>query len=212
MAVGVDLVQVIFDRTAVSPDEDDAIITMHCRGVAAGLPDVLNPMDNTNRTNFAGKIDAWWTTMKTYVASDYVLKGIKFYSLPDAVGELLGPPDMALTRNVAGTGGNKTMPTQIATSVTFITDARKTWGRFYIPGIDGSNYSNHRLTSALCTTIANTTHLLTDRSATGACLTVWSRTHWTHHDPQFIQVDDVPDVIRSRRLTFATVRAKISAG
>jgi hypothetical protein len=43
-------------------------------------------------------------------------------------------------------------------------------------------------------------------------LTVWSRVGWTHHDPQTIQVDNIADVIRSRRFSTPTYRSTAGAG
>jgi hypothetical protein len=56
-----------------------------------------------------------------------------------------------------------------------------------------------RLEATAATGILNASKLLTSRSGTGAALTIFSRKEWTHHDPQTIQVDDIFDVIRSRR-------------
>jgi hypothetical protein len=212
MAPGVDLVQVVFDRSQLNPQEDVAILTMHCRGVQAGLPDVLNPMDDTNRGNFAGKLDTWWTAVKAYVCSKYTLREYRFYALPDSLGLPMGPPDKIVTKGINGVSAPPPMPSQVALSVTFKTDQRKQWGRFYIPGIVNSNLDNNgRFVAAMTGTIANATKGLTDRNGSGACLTVWSRTQWTHHDPQTIQVDDIPDVIRSRRLSFPITRSQVAA-
>lgn len=209
---GVDLVQVIFDRSVVSPNEDVAVVTMHCRGVVSGLPDSLNPMDDTNRDNFAGKLDTWFNAIKTYFDSAYVLTAYKFYALPATSTDPMGSPAKTYARSLQGASSSGNMPTQAATSVTFITDKRRTWGRFYLPGIRNTNLSGFRWNSAMCDAICTATKALTSRSATGACLTVWSRAEWTHHDPQYVQVDNVPDVIRSRRLSTTTYRAKQSAG
>lgn len=200
-----------FDRTGISTDEDDAIITMHCRGVQAGLPDVLNPMDDTNRGNFAGKVQAWWNAVRSLCATGCTAMDVRFYALGANASELLGPPDKIVTLTGVGQGGTAALPLQVALSTTFITDQRKTWGRFYLPCAVQSTISSARITGSAMTTLANAATGLTSRSGSGACLTVWSRKEWTHHDPQFVQVDDVPDVIRSRRLRTTITRTKVAA-
>lgn len=212
MAPGVDLVQVLFDRNSISADEDDAVITMHCRGLVAGLPDDLGPMDDGKRAAFATRIITWWGLIKGNFTSNMILRDIKFYALGNDIHDPMGPPDKIVTPSLPGTGGTGILPLQSALSVTFRTANRKQWGRFYLPGATTSVLTNGRITNAVCDALASATQGLTSRSGTDACLTVWSRVGWTHHDPQQVQVDNIPDVIKSRRLRQTTYRKQISAG
>lgn len=68
-----------------------------------------------------------------------------------------------------------------------------------------------RLDTAACTAIANAATFLTNRAQTGCALTVFSRTLWSHFDPETIQVDDVYDIIRRRRFSQPTFRAQVPA-
>jgi hypothetical protein len=208
----VNLVQCVFDRTALAVGEDVAVVTMHCRGVTSGLPDDLFPMDNTARADFKSKLDFFWGGVSNLISNKLSLVAYKSYDMPSTPG-LLGPPVQTLTPGAMTFSSSAPAPAQVAMSVTWITDARKTWGRFYIPGPLAGNWDNAgRITIANCSTIANAAKGLAKRSSSGATLTVWSRTHWTHHDPQYVQVDDVPDVIRSRRLSSPITRAKVAVG
>jgi hypothetical protein len=209
---GVDLVQLVIDRQAISVNEDVAVITMHCRGVQAALPDDLFPLDDAGRDDFNAKITAWWGLIQPMLPTGYKLTVAKFYPLPAAAGEPMGPPHKTYTHNASGVSGAPLLPTQVAMSVTFITDQRKTWGRFYIPGTNPNALTGGRWSHSDMQAVADATHHLTDRSGNGGCLTVWSRKEWTHHDPQTIQVDDIPDVIRSRRLKSTLFRATHVAG
>jgi hypothetical protein len=101
--------------------------------------------------------------------------------------------------------------------VTFKTDNRKTWGRFYIPGytttaMDGTHHGAISTTyvDELCTAAK----ALTDRSGPGnhPTLCVWSNKGRTHHDPQQVQVDDVWDIQRRRRFKHATYKKVLTAG
>jgi hypothetical protein len=209
---GVDLVQCVVDRTALATAEDDAVFTMHCRGMQASLPDDLFPIDDAGRVDFATKLMAYWNAIKTNITSGYLLREINFYALPAAAGEPMGPPVKQVLPSLPGTGGTGEQAFQVACSVTFITDQRKTWGRFYLPGFIPSVLVGGVWTNSVCDSIAAATHGLTSRSGNGACLTVWSRKQWTHHDPQRVQVDNIPDVIRRRRKSQPTYRANIAAG
>jgi hypothetical protein len=209
---GVDLVQVVFDRSAMSASEDVAVITMHCRGVQAALPDSLFPLDDAGRDNFKTKLDTFFAYWASHSSPDYKITDYKFYALPDALGTPMGDPTKHYVVSIPGAAGPGPPP-QVATSITFKTDKRKQWGRFYLPGISSSYYDSHgRMGASTCAALASQAHGLTSRSGNGGCLTVWSRTQWTHHDPQVIQVDDIPDVIRSRRFSAAITRATQPAG
>lgn len=209
---GVDLCQVVFDRGGLSANEDTAIIALHCRGVVAGLPDQLNPMDNTNRADFANKVQSWFQSLQGDIVTGITLRESRFYALGSSAAELLGAPDLVVPHGISGSSAGAPANPQMAISITWLTDQRRQWGRSYLPGVTATHLdSNGRILQSFCTALANKSHVLTNRSGTGACLTVWSRKQWTHHDPQWIQVDDVPDVIRSRRYKSTHFRAKIAA-
>lgn len=213
MAVGVDLCQVIFDRSLLDQNEDVAVITMHVRGVQASLPDNLFPLDDAGRTDFAARLDTFFAGATTYMSSKVVVKQYRFYKLPDSFGLDMGPPVKVVDTSHPGKSSATPLPNQIACSITFKTDRRKTWGRFYLPGLVVDDLSSvGLLTNAMVGTLAQTAHALTSRSGNGGCLTVWSRKEWTHHDPQVIQVDNIPDVIRRRRASLPTFKGQWGAG
>jgi hypothetical protein len=100
------------------------------------------------------------------------------------------------------------LPPQNALSVTWKTDQRKTWGRFYVPGLATNVLdTNGRVSTAWADSVVALAAPLASRSGTGACLVVFSHKEWTHHDPQQVQCDDVSDVIRRRRFSSVHYRA-----
>jgi hypothetical protein len=105
----------------------------------------------------------------------------------------------------------------VACSVTIRTDQRRHWGRFYLPSLGQAvlDSTTGRISTAFADQVAAAAVLLTDRSNTSLghpTLTVWSRTGGTHHDPQSVAVDDVPDVIRSRRFKKPIYKKILAAG
>ena len=206
------LVQIVFDRDRLAPDEDVAVITCHIRESIQGAPDIVDVSDQ-GRANFVNRIGNWWTTAGAYVHANTDLREARFYDVSSTPGGLMGDPVLVHTFNVPGRAVGNALPPQCAISVTFRTDKRKTWGRYYLPSmtvgeLDGAG----RLDQSVAGALATATALLTDRSQTGACLTVFSRKEWTHHDPQLIQIDDIVDVIRSRRFSTPLYRHQLSAG
>lgn len=210
---GIDLCQVVFDRSGLGPEEDDAIITCHVRGLQAALPDNLFPMDDAARTQFGTRLDAFFTWYCPFMSTYYKVIEYRFYALPSAANLPMGPPAKVITVNHPGTKAGAPYPSQIACSVTWKTDRRATWGRFYLPGlVDPGGGGGRFPLSTFLAPLTTAAHNLTSRSGNGGCLTVWSRKEWTHHDPQTIQADDIPDVVRSRRLKLVVNRATWGAG
>jgi hypothetical protein len=200
------LVQCVIDRSLISPNEDVAVVTMHIRPKLALLPDDTIPMTDTLRDDFKAKLDTFWTGVTAFMHTSHVVKQYRMYDIPSTRG-LLGAPKKVYTVNIPGASSAGPLPTQVACSVTWKTAQRKTWGRFYLPGfVQTKVNTSARFSSGDCTSLANLAAPLASRSGTGACLTVFSTKEWTHHDPQTVQVDDVPDVIRRRRLSFTVNR------
>jgi hypothetical protein len=206
------LVQCVFNRQDLSPDEDVAVITMHIREVVQGAPDIL-PVTDQGRDNFISRLNTWWTTIRPLFTDKISLWEARFYDVPSQPGVDMGDPVKLHSFYALGTATGGPMPPQMACSVTFKTDKRKTWGRFYLPGLSKVAIDpNGRLERTYAQTLVAATHGLTSRSGTGAALVVFSRSEWTHHDPQTIQVDDIFDVIRSRRYKAPLYRETLSAG
>lgn len=206
------LVQCVFNRDDLSADEDVAVITMHIRQTVQNSPDIL-PITTQGRDAFANRVYAWWQIVHAHVTDKIEFHEMRFYDVPDTPGADMGDPVQINGVQNKGTSTSNALPPQCAISVTFKTDQRKTWGRFYIPGFTESALdATGRLQATICQEIADATHGLTDRSVTAGALTVFSRKGWTHHDPQTIQVDDIVDVIRSRRFSMPKIRATHSAG
>jgi hypothetical protein len=206
------LVQIVFDRERLSPDEDVAVITNHIRETIQGAPDIVDVTDQ-GRANYVQRIGNWWTSVAPHVSEFLDLLEARFYEVPATHGPPMGDPVLVHHFGVTGQAVSSALPPQCATSVTLKTDKRLSWGRYYVPGVvQASTDGKGRLTNATAQDLLTGTHVLTDRSQTGAALTVFSRKEWTHHDPQTIQVDDIVDVIRSRRFSVPHFRVTLSAG
>lgn len=206
------MVHAVFDRSGLAPNEDVAVCTMHIRQVVAAAPDLL-PVTDEGRTDFVSRFGNFWLLWDQYVSSKVRFRELRFYDVPDTRGEKMGDPVLVHTFDLPGGSTTNGLPPQDAVSVTFRTPHRLNWGRIYLPGWTVTNFDSvGRPLRALCDELATAAHFLTDRGGTGAALTVFSRKNWTHYDPSEIQVDDVTDIIRRRRFSNATYRARVPAG
>jgi len=204
------LVQAVFDRSALSLTEDVAVCTMHIRKHIAFAPDV-GPITGTERTDFTNKFTTFFNAIKGNISAAIKLRELRYYDVPSGPGIDMGPAARVDTLNLVGTSGGNALPPQVALSVTFRTDVRKHWGRFYLPGLTVTQIgAAGRVNSATTAAVAAAAAPLCNRGGTGANLTVFSRLEWRDHDVTLVQVDDIADVIRRRRFSAPTVRSTAS--
>jgi len=204
--------QCVFDRTLLHADEDVAVITSHFRRVDNNLPDIFPIIDGT-RTDYRDNWITWWNAVLHAVTPKVTFREIRMYDVPAAPNTNMGDPVAVYPINSPGTAGTDPLPPQVAMSVTFKTQHRLRWGRFYVPGlVESSTDSSGRFTTGIMTDILNATHTLTGRGGSGGSLTVFSRKYWNHEDPITIQIDDIPDVIRRRRFSTAVSKLTLDAG
>lgn len=118
------------------------------------------------------------------------------------------PAVRVLDINDAFTGAGAPLPPQIALSVTEKTPVRKRWGRFYLPYLDSTVISGAgTIGGSTCTAVADAVEECYDTCfAADQIPVVWSPTVKRAYAVTQIQVDNIWDVIRSRRYTTPTVR------
>jgi len=171
-------------------------------------------------------LNTWWGSVKPYVSANHTLAEYRWYRMsfanPMAVDRRFnesGPPLRVTTVGVPGTDAVSSYnPFQVAMSITLKTAHRKHWGRIYLPGIANQRVgSTSRFTAAACDAVANATNTMigsmlgnvdfpfipstqADKVLAPAMLSITA-----------VQVDDVPDVVRSRRPKTTTYRKTLTA-
>lgn len=168
---------------------------------------VDNTWIDSDFTTLEGFLDTYWTAVKAKVHSDWVLDQFRWYkfgpSLPlSAKGnEEPGPPVRVTERNSSGTDVGTMLPPQCSVSVTLKTPVRKRWGRYYVGGLTSTSMATHgRVASAAALIFLNATDALFASATTNDYApVVYSRTRRSAFGITEVQVDDVWDVIRSRR-------------
>lgn len=200
--------QLVFSRTAPATYAED-VATMHFDWVnyTAGNPD--DTWTAGDFTTLEGFLTTWWATMKTHVGTDHTFREIRWYRK----GHLIVPPNPAIRVTsvaVAGTAAGTKCPPQCAMSITNKTGSRKHWGRTYLPGLTTSDLaSDGRLSNAFCDAFAGATDTLYT-SAAGADFNpvVYAPSVGSGLAVEAVQVDNIADVIRSRRWESTTYRKK----
>lgn len=187
---------------AGSPGEDVRVCTFHFLKLVAGSPNAT--WTEPNFTAIEDAIDTWWLTLKGNYTSAITLTEGRWYK----AGPAIVPPQepvRVVDFNSAGTlsgGAYVQLPPQVAISVTEKTSARRQWGRFYLPAPVHSvlTAASGRIATAILTSIADLTEeLYTAANVANTPVVVYSPTNSTALTVDQIQVDDIPDVIRSRR-------------
>jgi hypothetical protein len=208
--------QVVFSFAGGSTrGEDSRVTTFHFCKLAGSTP--VDAWDEADFVAVETALDAWWTSLKPSYNASYVLDELRWYK----AGPDIEPPQepvRVIDRNAPGTStAALQLPPQVACSVTERTSSRKAWGRSYLiaPVAGAVTASQGRWHSTFHTTVANAYDALYEACKTanvpvvvyspakperetkagGTLAAIGARAFTV----DTIQVDDVPDVLRSRR-------------
>lgn len=197
--------QMVFSRSPTGSTEDVATCSIDFLNLTAGAPD-----DTWTSGDFASLetlIDSFWSGISGYMMSFQTLTQYRWYRVGPGIVPP-NPPVRITTKAIAGTYGSATAP-QVAISVTERTPVRRCWGRFYIPspGRNTIDTSTGRIVGSIQTAIADTAHTLYSAAAAADFLpVVYAKTRKKLFSVEKLQVDDLADVIRSRRWDRPLVR------
>jgi hypothetical protein len=194
---------------------DDAVTTHHFIYAPAGTPSSTWATAQFEAVETA--MAAFWTTVKAFYTAATVYKQVRWYK----VGPAIVPPQLPvriIDPNVAGSGavGGDQFPPQVAISITEKTADPRAWGRFYLPAVaDGSADLYGRLGGGLQLAIADAADVLYEACVSASCFPVvyssakpsrptasggtLAATEARALPVHQIQVDDLFDVIRTRR-------------
>lgn len=194
---------------------DDAVTTHHFLRLAAGAPS-----DAWVAADFLAvesAFNTFWGAIKSHWMPATVLKQYRWYK----VGPSISPPQLPVRivdGTTAGTSVERPAPPQVAISVTEKTTDAKSWGRFYLPhpaiGSQEINTSS-RIPTTFQTSLADAADTMYQAFLTASTIgVVYSAAKASRVTKggatlpaiaaralsvDQIQVDDVYDVIRSRR-------------
>jgi hypothetical protein len=204
-----------------APSVDDArVLTIHLAKVSGGS--IVDTWSGTDFDATRNAFSSFWLAIAGLFNTRVRLDHYKYYR----AGPSIVPPNPAsyqLDITVPGTGGTAGLPPQCAITVTEMAGAKPHWGRFYLPSPSAGTVSvNGRIATTAMTTIADAADTMYQAFKTAGCPAVVYRmplparkkksgvdlpareaSAWT---VEKIQVDDVFDVIRSRRRKYPNLR------
>jgi hypothetical protein len=148
----------IYDRLRGAAPQDVAVTTHDLWKPGSG-----HSFSGAERTEAADAYVDFFDAIKLYIHPSHTLTEIRCYDGYNGDGTP-GEVDYIHDANVTGTSVNDALPPQCAFAITEVTDARRHWGRFYIPGMS-ENYSDATgsFSSAMQATIQGAAKTLYDR-------------------------------------------------
>jgi len=197
--------------------EDDAICTFDFVNITSS--EVDNTWTTADYDIATAHLVTFLTEIAPLIASTHGVKEIRFYRMQFAspmtdIRRFVpsGPPERISTVNVPGASLGEPLPSQVAYSVTERTAIPRHWGRFYLPGLTESSITGNaqRWNAGTVDAITNATTTMytsfaidelypvvvstqADKVLAGSLIGV------TH-----VASDNIPDVIRRRRLDLST--------
>lgn len=196
--------QVTYLRTPAQHEEDVAVTTHHFSDAAGGL------LGTTEMATVEAAYGTFWNTVKVKVPPYVVPAEFRWYD------QQVWPTPSPLLRVTSapltpGTALGTVLPPQCCCSITNQTGVRARWGRFYLPAIAAASLvpDTGRIAMAEVDAIATaySTFVFTCRAG-NAFPVVWSPRGGKGPPPfsagttlpvTSIRVDDIVDIVRSRR-------------
>lgn len=187
------------------------MVTVHFLNLTDSEPD--STWDGTDYGTVETAFSQLWTDIKDNYFSWLHLDQFRWYRDGPAFHPTPSegnPADRVTEVDVAGslTTGTTNLPPQVAISVTERTAIRKRWGRFYLPAPRVSQTTiEGRLQAAFVDEIADACEAAFNTCRAADLIpVVFSPTTENAYSVDELQVDDLFDVIRSRRWSGPTIR------
>lgn len=168
-----------------------------------------DPITSSSYESVEAKFDAFWTATQSFYGTGTRIVGYRWSKWKDDFSKT-DPSFRFATRALNAVSTDRIAAPQMACAVTEETDIRRRWGRFYLPFLDTATLFNGRFTNAVCDGIgAAAKDLLETIEDEWQHVTVSTLTPHVLAT-RFVRVDNVPDVIRSRRWRGSSYRYRSS--
>lgn len=202
--IGVRRCLCVFSRTVLGSIEDQMVTHFDCLNLTSGEPD--DSWEEQDFLNAEGAIHSFWSSLAPRYSTHIMFDQMRWYK----IGPGILPPNPAVRitdANVTGTATDS-LPPQVAVTLTQKTIPRRQWGRQYMPLNATTNMDvDGRLSTTLTAAIADVAGILANAlSDFDLPLVVYSPTRQKAYTVESIQVDNLYDVMRSRRYDHPTIR------
>lgn len=192
---------------------DDAVTTHHFVKLVSGSP--VDTWDAADFIAAEARLLAFWNAIKANFDPTTIYKQVRWYRVGPGI-DFSGPPVRVIDPAVAGTGtATTTLPPQVAMTITEKTTDPKSWGRFYLPAPGNSSVTPETGRLAVTSALADAADAMYEGFITdGVPAVVYSSAKAARETKsgttlpaigaralpvKQIQVDDLFDVVRSRR-------------
>jgi hypothetical protein len=198
VGVGVRRAVLCWDRSGMLAGMDDAQSHFDFLNITGGDPD--DTWTSGDYTTLETAITTWWAAIRGDFDNAMSLRDIKWYRH----GPGIHPPNPAervTSPLMAGTSAATALPPQVATTLTFRTAVRRSWGRTYIPGLTTSHLTSEGgLANAKVDALATATNTLVHTANDADFPLVVTSVHLNAVlNCEATEVDDVLDIQRKRR-------------
>lgn len=196
--------------------QDVAQCTFHFLNLTEGDPDDTWTTEDYETVELL--FDTFWQNINIVFFTDIVLKELSWRADGPAFkphGSSVAPVLRTVERDDPGEATGASLPPQVAMSVTEVTAAKFTvtdvegdpgthlrnrWGRFYLPPPTSNALNEMRISDAACAQVADGTEIFYEAAVDAELIPVmYSPTTGSSWSIDAIHVDDIFDVIRSRR-------------
>lgn len=217
------VVNLNFTRTVeATTHEDVATFALHFTVNAGVSPATDTALDAADAAVVETALGTFYTSLKTKISDSWTLRDYTWRnfgaSFPRDVNGVTkySPVWRTTTVGVLGTASGQRLPDQTAATVTWMTSSRQHWGRVYVPALTVTALTTYgKLTQAtyvdnVCTYFHTLFNDLND-NARSINAVVWSPKYRAALSIRELQMDNVADVIRSRRPKFGTYRKQFTS-
>jgi hypothetical protein len=203
---GIGVRRVLLKITPPAPGgftDDVRVMHFDFLNLTGGAPD--DTWTDTDYAQAETAVENWFGAVQSCLSTTYTFHEARWYR----IGPGVNPPNPAqkvfAVTNV-GSSSSAELPPQCALSITLKTAARKQWGRTYLPGLTTAMLGGFGLADSTKVNLvgAATDALIAEANTHDLHLVVYSPTKQAANTVESVQVDNVIDVIRSRRWRNAT--------
>lgn len=198
-AMATDVYRMVVNYEYKSPPTNMAVTTHDWEWISE------DPITSSSYEAVEELYDDFFLAITNYLATNTYIRGYRWSQWKDGFTGTDPSFRFASRSQARGTSGSL-LPPQVSCAVTEETDIRRRWGRFYLPFIAATVNDSGRFSTTMCDAVgAAAVTLLEGVESEWRHVTVSSLE--PHVLPtRFVRVDDVPDVIRSRRWAAPTHR------
>ena len=204
--IGVRRCAITIDRASQHGGADAALMHFSVLNMTSGAPD--DTWTSTDYTQAETAISAFFSSMATYWPTGYKVTIYNWYREGDGVVK----PNPAerqtvLTTPIAGSGSGHLEAPQVATTITFRTGVRHSWGRTYFPAVNLTGNNSGNITSGNVDAIAGYAQTMVNSLASNDLhLVVVSKPLHASLNVEHVEVDDNFDIVRRRRWKSSTYK------